>query len=309
MHLFYFFLLIGIAQGFYESGYQPSNFGRNILGSDDHGKPSSSHQPNPSTHTLSSGGQTGTSATSQTQSGGGLHQGYQAQPPPVPYYYPNPYYSQPNPYYNGPNPNYGIGQPFMNVKYPPVYQGPGPATPTSASGKAGSQAVPPQPSSYGHSGLYGGPHHPGGYDDMNYGNAPHQHHQQHQATQPTTTSEYNKQPLYGLNQQGFLSQQTRHASGGSNNPHAPSHPSPENTFKYAGQPGTNVGVGAKGPSETATRGQPIYGGAGSGASRFNGPAGLGGGVVPQGGQGQGNYTQSGGESNYYPQYQRPQFWH
>jgi hypothetical protein len=243
-----------------------------------------------------------------------------------------------------------MGQPFMNVKYPPVYPpGPGPQTPASGASKGvavnqSGVAGPPGPNSYSHSGLYGAPHHHStGYDDMSY--APphqqhqhqHQHHQhqhqhqqhQHQSNQPNSSADYGKPPLYGLNHgQGFLGQPSsvsRHAAAAGTHPQ--SNPSPENAFKaYNAQAGSNVGVsgvggvgvgvgvGAK-PGDTPTRGQPIYGGGASGAgvSRFNAPLGAGGaggaGGGPQQGQGQGSYPQSGGESNYYQQYQRPQYWH
>jgi hypothetical protein len=137
---------------------------------------------------------------------------------------------------------------------------------------------------------------------MNYGPPHQQHHQQHQTSQPNSTADYGKPPLYGLNHgQGFLGQPS------SRHPHPQSNPSPENALRgYSGQPGSNVTTK---PGDTPTRAQPIYGGAGSGqgVSRFNGPLGAAA-AGPQQGQGQGTYPQSGGESNYY-QYQRPQYWH
>ncbi|KAF8658417.1 hypothetical protein AX16_001968 [Volvariella volvacea WC 439] len=323
-------------RGFYDTYTQQAGFGgRNVLGHEDvKGLPGASQ---PSTGAgLPTSAQTSqqhpTSQATQPQSAGGQapQQGY---PPPVPYYYTQPYPH--NQYYGAPYSSGYVPQPF--VKYPTMFQ-PGPPGPGSAPSPAGKQPganvgvnVQPQTNPYSQ-GLY----QQGAYDDYQH-HSQHQQHQQHGHSlglgQGVGANDYSKQLYGGSGQggmQGFMNLgQNAGASGvpTSNTTGPRGGSSPENTFKPYASKDVGVGVGGGrgvqqqgGPSQQPQQGQ----GQGSGGpqgqfyggNRFGSGVGAGVGVPQQsvhhqqgGPQAHLGYPQTGNDSFYqYQARQQQGYW-
>ncbi|KAK0216073.1 hypothetical protein IW262DRAFT_1397768 [Armillaria fumosa] len=276
-------------RGFYDS-YQQSSFGgRNVLGSheDIKGLPGTQQQPSSATGGLPpSNAQTSQQHPSSQGAGQPQNQG-PYPPPPVPYYF-NPYTQ--NQYYGTPYNNaYGVPQPF--VKYPAMYQPPGPGSApspvTKQPGPGGNVSVQPQSNPYGQT-LY---QQTAGYDDYS--------HQQH-----SLGGDYGKQLYGGGAGQGFMGSGAGGASGRGAG-------SPETAYKPYAPKDVGVGVGSARGGVQQQQQQAQQQGQGQGQAGQGGPQGQGfyGGARFGAGVGSGvggpqqsaHHQQGGPQGHLYPQ--------
>ncbi|KAK0189668.1 hypothetical protein F5146DRAFT_1139077 [Armillaria mellea] len=276
-------------RGFYDS-YQQSSFGgRNVLGSheDIKGLPGTQQQPASATGGLPpSNTQTSQQHPSSQGAGQPQNQG-PYPPPPVPYYF-NPYTQ--NQYYGTPYNNaYGVPQPF--VKYPAMYQPPGPGSApspvTKQPGPGGNVGVQPQSNPYGQT-LY---QQSAGYDDYS--------HQQH-----SLGGDYGKQLYGGGAGQGFMGSGAGGASGRGAG-------SPETAYKPYAPKDVGVGVGSARGGVQQQQQQAQQQGQGQGQAGQGGPQGQGfyGGARFGAGVGSGvggpqqsaHHQQGGPQGHLYPQ--------
>ena len=299
-------IVFNVIQDFYNSYPQQQGFAsRNPLGHEDVKGLSGGQPPSASTVPPSNAqGPTHSSqGSNQPQTTGG--QGPQQYPPPVPYYYPAAAYGQ-GQYYGSPYNSGYVPQPF--VKYPTMFQPPGPGSTANPATKqpGGNAVVGVQPQTNPYSQLY----QQGGYED--YQAHPHhaQHHHQHSHSLGLSqggVGDYSKQ-LYsgaGGNIQGFMGLGGQTGAGPTSNAGPRGGSSPDTHYK----PYTSKDVGVAGGRSVPNQGQVPP------QSQNQGPAGqgsqgqsfypgnrFGSGVSSSGGSGPGGPQQSGPQGHLaYPQ--------